>query len=200
MGKVEDNKKQKENALFETAFELFTEKGFARTTISDIVSKAGLAKGTFYLYFSDKYELRDKLITFKSAELFEDARAALESSNIEHFQDEILFMTDYIIHRFQSEPALMKFVAKNLSSGIFINAFSNTEFLTSQKFYNYYLDSLRKYQINCQSPELMLFTITELIGSTSYNCILRNQPVTIDEYLPYLHKVLEQIMDVFIGQ
>ena len=36
MGKVEENKKQKKNTLFQTAFKLFTEKGFARTTISDI--------------------------------------------------------------------------------------------------------------------------------------------------------------------
>ena len=53
MGKVETNKKQKKNALFQTAYELFTEKGFAKTTISDIVEQAGLAKGTFYLYFKE---------------------------------------------------------------------------------------------------------------------------------------------------
>ena len=54
MGKAETNKKRKKNALFQTAYELFTDKGFAKTTISDIVNKAGLAKGTFYLYFKDK--------------------------------------------------------------------------------------------------------------------------------------------------
>ena len=49
MGKIESNKKRKKNTLFQTAFELFKEKGFAKTTISDIVNRAGLAKGTFYL-------------------------------------------------------------------------------------------------------------------------------------------------------
>ena len=48
MSKVDDNKKQKESTLLETAFHLFTGKGFAKTTISDIVQQAGLAKGTFY--------------------------------------------------------------------------------------------------------------------------------------------------------
>ena len=65
MGKVDINKKQKKNALLQTAFDLFRDKGFAKTTISDIVSDAGLAKGTFYLYFKDKYDLRDKLIAHK---------------------------------------------------------------------------------------------------------------------------------------
>ena len=49
---------EKKNALLQTAFDLFRDKGFAKTTISDIVSDAGLAKGTFYLYFKDKYDLR----------------------------------------------------------------------------------------------------------------------------------------------
>ena len=53
MGKLESNKKKKEAALYNTAFELFTTKGTNKTTISDIVEKAGVAKGTFYLYFKD---------------------------------------------------------------------------------------------------------------------------------------------------
>ena len=46
MGKIDDNKKRKKDALLSSAFQLFTEKGFSKTTISDIVNHAGLAKGT----------------------------------------------------------------------------------------------------------------------------------------------------------
>ena len=52
MKKVELNKKKKQDALLNTAYQLFTEKGFQKTSISDIVNEAGVAKGTFYLYFS----------------------------------------------------------------------------------------------------------------------------------------------------
>ena len=52
MGKVEVNKEMKRNALYKTAFELFTTQGITKTTVSDIVNKAGVAKGTFYLYFN----------------------------------------------------------------------------------------------------------------------------------------------------
>ena len=82
MGKVEDNKKLKMNTLLQTAFDLFTGKGFAKTTVSDIVNQAGLAKGTFYLYFKDKYDLRDKLIAFKASQLFDDAHKALDAAVI----------------------------------------------------------------------------------------------------------------------
>lgn len=70
MGKLELNKKKKKDALFNTAFELFTTKGLTKTTISDIVDQAGVAKGTFYLYFKDKYDIRNKLVSHKTGELF----------------------------------------------------------------------------------------------------------------------------------
>lgn len=69
MKKVELNKKKKQDALLNTAYQLFTEKGFQKTSISDIVNEAGVAKGTFYLYFKDKLDIRYKLIAKKSASI-----------------------------------------------------------------------------------------------------------------------------------
>ena len=45
MGKVDDNKKQKMNTLLQTAFDLFTGKGFAKTTVSDIVNQPVWQRG-----------------------------------------------------------------------------------------------------------------------------------------------------------
>ena len=50
----------KESRLLNTAFKLFTEKGMKDTSIQDIEDNANVAKGTFYLYFKDKYEIRDR--------------------------------------------------------------------------------------------------------------------------------------------
>ena len=54
--KVIENKIQKENRLLSAAFELFTENEIQKVSVNDIVNKANVAKGTFYLYFKDKYE------------------------------------------------------------------------------------------------------------------------------------------------
>ena len=92
MGKLELNKKRKKSALYNTAFELFTTKGLAKTTISDIVENAGVAKGTFYLYFKDKYDIRNKLISHKAGELFSEARNALEAAHITGFTAQLHFI------------------------------------------------------------------------------------------------------------
>ena len=56
MGKLENNKQQKRTSLLDTAFKLFTTQGVSKTSIAEISQKAGIAKGTFYLYFKDKLE------------------------------------------------------------------------------------------------------------------------------------------------
>ena len=66
MSKVDHNKQQKRNSLLDSAFSLFIRNGFSKTSISDIVNAAGVAKGTFYLYFKDKYDIRNHLISPQS--------------------------------------------------------------------------------------------------------------------------------------
>ena len=197
MGKVDDNKKQKKHTLLRAAFQLFTEKGFSKTTVADIVDRAGLAKGTFYLYFKDKFDLRDKLIAYKATQLFNDAHLELDKANVPTFEDEVLFMIDYIIGRFMTDEPLIQFVAKNLSWGIFQAEVSNGAGVLPQAFFDRYLESLERYHVNCTSPSLMLYTIIELIGSTSYSCILKQTPVSMEEYMPYLHETLKKIIEVF---
>ena len=152
MGKIEVKKKEKKNALFQNAFDLFTDKGFAKTTIADIAERAGLAKGTFYLYFKDKYDLRDKLVVYKASQLFADAHNAIANYQNISFEEQLLFVTDYIIERLQAQHNLLKFISKNLSWGIFRNAFSSNVPQESIQFYDYYLKSMKQNGIHCEEP------------------------------------------------
>ena len=189
--------KSRKRAHFSKLPFIFSQEKDLPTTISDIVQQAGLAKGTFYLYFKDKYDLRDKLIVYKANQLFDDAHRALEKANVSSFEDELLFTTDYIIERFQKNHFFMEFIAKNLSWGIFKSVFTNGDPSFSSQFYDHYMTALKKYNVNCPAPELLLFTMIELIGSTSYNCIHNSQPVSMEEYLPYLHRSLHHILLAF---
>lgn len=44
------------------ALSLFIEKGIAQTSIQDIISRAGISKGTFYNYFSSKHECVEAIL------------------------------------------------------------------------------------------------------------------------------------------
>jgi AcrR family transcriptional regulator len=53
------NPEARPGELVAAARDLFTRGGFAATTVSDIARAAGVAKGTFYLYFESKEDIID---------------------------------------------------------------------------------------------------------------------------------------------
>lgn len=194
MGKLELNKKKKKDALYNTAFELFTTKGIAKTTISDIVEKAGVAKGTFYLYFKDKYDIRNKLVSHKTGELFYKAHQSLSRTGLTGFEEQLHFIIDYILTELDQNRALLLFISKNLAWGVFKGAFEEKMPDEDYHFYQSYLNLLSQNSRTYKNPELILFTIFELVGSTCYSCILYQQPVSMSEYRPYLHKAIDGIL------
>ena len=193
MGKVEENKQQKEDALFESAYDLFMTKGISKTSIHDIVQNAGVAKGTFYLYFKDKQEIRDRLIAKTASKLFHAANRELEKEQIPEFEDKIIFIVDYVLDEMQKNKAVLQFVSKNLSWGIFRQAIESKEEKTGVKELFYRL--LEKTpEVKLQAPETMLFLIIELASSTSYSTILENDPISYEELKPYLNASIRAII------
>jgi AcrR family transcriptional regulator len=53
---------QRREQILENAAVLFGQKGYHATSISDIIRAAGIARGTFYLYFENKRAIFDELL------------------------------------------------------------------------------------------------------------------------------------------
>ena len=186
----------KENRLLDTAFKLFTEKGITDTSIQEIVDNADVAKGTFYIYFKDKYEIRDILVSRNANKLFNDAVTALKKSYIENFPDQVIFVINYIIDVLNKTPALLKFISKNLSWGIYnqtIHKLSQDSENSENGFYPLFMANAKEYGL--KNPEIILFMIVELVSSTCYHSILFKKPVTIDEFKPYLYETIRSFLE-----
>ena len=56
-GKRERRKESRPGELLDAALDLFVEKGFAATRVEEVAKRAGVSKGTLFLYFSSKEEL-----------------------------------------------------------------------------------------------------------------------------------------------
>ena len=59
---LQQQKEEKKQNLMASAYDLFMEKGFVKTTVDEIVRRANVAKGTFYLYFKDKSDVLQELV------------------------------------------------------------------------------------------------------------------------------------------
>ncbi|HJK96848.1 MAG TPA: helix-turn-helix domain-containing protein, partial [Polyangiaceae bacterium LLY-WYZ-14_1] len=64
--RAEEARERRREDLLDAAFEVFARQGFHGTRVADIIAHAGVARGTFYLYFDNKnaifLELVDRLL------------------------------------------------------------------------------------------------------------------------------------------
>ena len=193
MGKIDENKRKKKEALFNTAYELFTTKGITSTTISDIVEKAEVAKGTFYLYFTNKYDIENKLVVHKTQELFDAAGAALEKEQIHGLEDQMIFLIDHLINHLKDDRALLNFISKNLVMGALRSALLTGE-NSDREIYNHFLELVAADDYEYKDVDVMLFTIVELAGSAGYNSMMYEEPIPIDDYKPFLYRTVRLII------
>ena len=189
---------EKESKLLDSGFKLFINKGFQDTSIQEIVDDAGVAKGTFYTYFKDKYDIRNKLIAKKSNKLFNDAYKKLKKTDINKLDEQVIFIVDYIINYLEKNKLLLQFISKNLSWGIYtktINELYQKNETENNTILELFLNGIKEQNIKLENPEVTLYMIIELVSSTCFNSILYKEPLPIDEFKPYLYKEIKKLIN-----
>lgn len=194
VGRLDEKKKKKREALLDAAYELFTSVGVFDTSISDIVTKAEMAKGTFYLYFKDKYEIRNELVTQKAGKLFQTAKEKMQDGVSRSLEETVIRVVDVIIGQLNSDRTLVEFIAKNLQWGLFHHVLLEGGNEVSASFFDWYSDLIKSSGRKFRNHELIIYMIVELVNSTCYNVILYGEPVGLDE----LKKELFEIIPVII--
>ena len=199
MGKIEEKKKEKEQALLTAAFQLFTEEGIDNTSVSEIVKSADMAKGTFYLYFKDKYEIQNCLIAHQANMIFEQASHQLNDrileKAVESLEDCVIYLADNIIDQFNENPSLLRFISKNLSWGVFSSI--RISDLDNRNCMDVFESLLQVSKKKYRQKELMIYMIVELINSTCYNVILYHSPVDLQALKADLFIAVRNILHQF---
>lgn len=72
----------RKNEILDVANDLFTSKGFDETSISDIQSQVGIARGTLYYHFKSKEEILDSLINRYTEIITSKAQEVSENKKI----------------------------------------------------------------------------------------------------------------------
>lgn len=194
MGRLDEKKKKKREDLLEAAYKLFTSKGIFDTSISDIVNGASMAKGTFYLYFKDKYDIRNDLITLKAGKLFQIAREKIQNKKYDSLEENVIQVVDIIIEELNADKTLLEFIAKNLHWGLFHKVLLEGESDVSHSFYDWYTELIQSSGRQFRNHELMIYMIVELVNSTCYNVILYEAPVKLAELKEELYKLIPVII------
>ena len=196
MSTVEGKKQEKRRALLDAAYELFLERGTAKTSVEDITSRAKVAKGTFYLYFQDKGAVMQALLGRVSYQLLSDACAAVErETGLVSFADKMVAVIDHIIEALRGDTLVLKFLERSFVwPGIDqIEASRDAEPL------------MRKVLATVMgSPEMAGRTEREIyqnitaLGSmcmsVCYSSILEGKPDNIDAMKPVLYEIIHKAL------
>ena len=194
--KIEKNKEEKRERLLASATALFAEKNFNNTSISDIVNKARVAKGTFYLYFKDKYDIRNQIVQEISTDLFDEAMKELKKHPvITHFDDSMIFIINHVIDALVANPTYLTLMNKDLSLGVYSQELTKIlEETDHLSLYELFKESVERENLNIKNIDITFFTIVELVGSTCFSCIVNKIPCPIEDYKPFLFDLIRTLL------
>lgn len=191
---LKQQKEQKQGDLLNSAYQCFLTKGFAKTTIDDIVRRAQVAKGTFYLYFHDKEDIMKHLVIQISSQIVIRVYTKTKERNIPDFLPAVLCFIDTIIEYFKANKAVLKLIERNFSWPLVMEYLSegNQEEITQilEELLNY--PQLRRFDRD--EAFRMIYMIVELVGSVCYTSIIEEQPAPIDHLKPTLYRMVEKIL------
>ena len=190
--KVIENKRKKKERLLQAAFLLFTKKDIQDVSIQDIATHAGVGKGTFYLYFKDKYEIRDILIATQAKKLFDQANQALSLQHFNSFEENIIYVIEHVLDHL--DTIHLKFIQKNLSFGVFHNYLQSNYETDSFESIEMFKKLMKQYEYHFDNPEVTLYLILELVSGSCYESIMNQFPLPIEQLKPYLFDTIRTIL------
>ena len=189
MPSVEENKLKKRNKILEAAYNLFAKNGINTTPIDEVVKCAGVAKGTFYLYFHDKYDLMDQIILYKSAAIIKSVIAQMKNINTDNKMeaiDQLTFFVDAIIDYMIDNKELLSVISEK-SSILYSLIIDNGDDNIKLDF-DYLTDIIVKLGNPPENAKKLLLLVSTMIFTTAANAILSRSTFTIEEIRPEIHK------------
>ena len=193
-GRLQQQKEGKKQSLLAAANDLFLEKGVAKTSIDDIVKRAQVAKGTFYLYFQDKGAVMQALLGRVSYQLLSDACEAVEKqTELENFPDKMVAVIDHIIEALRKDTLVLKFLEHNfIWPGLDqIEASREAEPLM-RKLLNVVLTSPEMAGRTEREIYQRITALGSMCMSVCYSSVLEGKPDDIEAMKPVLYDIVRR--------
>lgn len=191
---VSEKKQSKRTRILDAAFQLFVSKSVHSTAIDDVVKLAGVAKGTFYLYFKDKYDLLGQIVAYKSAEVLEQAVLRLDTVELSELSlaQKAVLVCDDIIDRLLENPELSALFHKNFSTCFSLLIEQENE--NFARAVDRLLSGFIKAGYEEAEAKKTLYVLTDMTGSVCCDALNGNSPFGIEEIRPVLHTVIEKVL------
>lgn len=184
----------KRHRIQSAAIQLFQEQGVETTTVNEIVQRANVAKGTFYVYYKDKKELISQILTKQHGCLLNNIiNQSYAHSGGDVKMWKIIFVNNLIAY-YLEHPKLLKSIQKNISS-IFVTEEHRNEVFQRVEKLELFLETLARAQESKKQTMNRFMLMMEIIGIVCYNAIFFQHPDGIENILPELKLTMMKMIE-----
>lgn len=182
-------KEEKRANLLDAAYSCFINKGISGTSIAEICNKAGLAKGTFYLYFRDKEDIVRALMKKLSYKVLKNTYHSV-AMNAGGFVENAVQMASELINYFEADPEVVQLMKKD-----FVWPINEEDFLTSQDKVMVNIrndiDAFSKESgISSHQILVRIYALICMICSMCYSSIIDKFPADIEVVKPEIYSMI----------
>ena len=192
-GIIATKKEEKRKRLLDAAYELFTKNGVSNTTIAQICEKANIAKGTFYLYFTDKEDILRTLLKKFSYMILDDFYKKIKDTDTD-FVSKVIEMADFLLEFFKKDHDTLLVIKKD-----FIWPISEEEFSTTdEEPMKTIREDIKEYaeELNISEHQILvrIYSLLSMLCSISYSSIIDGFPGDIDSLKPELFEMIRKVL------
>lgn len=103
-----DTSLPKDIRILQAAEEVFSQHGYEKATLDEIIALADVGKGTVYKYFGNKEHLFYKLVADKNAPFLEKLHQAVNS--VDSFEDKLKKYFEVMVHFYIANSTLWQII------------------------------------------------------------------------------------------
>lgn len=186
-------KLEKRKKLLDSSYELFVEKGISNVSIAEICQKAGIAKGTFYLYFSSKEDIARALNRRISFTLMQKAYDEVNRNRKDTFADNVITMANFIIDYFHADTETLKMMRKDFIFPLTVDDFDNSTNPLMISLRQEISDYARVSGYSNHEILFRLYSLLSMIAGICHSVIIDHFPDTdIDDLKPVLFDMIRK--------
>ena len=185
----------KKAEIMEAALKVFKKKGPDKASVREIMAESGFGLGTFYLYYTDKNDLKEKIVLDKAMDIIIKAE---ENCVGEDPVGRYISFVDYIIDYLIANPFELDLLSNNITWALYTKiehdarlteADSTLQFILS-KYENLFSKSYS------ESQQLYILTMTfDIMMTTCKSALMKDSTLSIDEMKPVLFAVIRKIFN-----
>lgn len=182
----------KRSRIQDAAVALFHEQGVEATSVNEIVKRANVAKGTFYVYYKDKKELISQILTKKHGCMLNELLNTSYEKAKKLQKHWMLVLVEDMMSFYEHNPDLLRMIQKNIANTLDTIEHRNQVLEEIERLQDI-LSLLKKEHETSRQALNKFVLIMETTSFLCYNAIFYQQPDSLDQIKPLILDTVEKL-------